>query len=216
MSDNSGRGRGRGRGRGSRNLSGRSASSSASPRPPVSSASSLATVPQSTTSPDNRCDELKEKIDTIETTFGRLSDEFKNEKAKTTQLETEKRDCDNEKAALQASVNTLEGDKTSLEEEKTNLEDEIMQKNSENVTLEDRKRVLEDENANLQRQLADAQQGNNTACEEMDSFILRIYFFFNERLLLKFLFLDFTFLPDDFFFVFLPPTATSSSILLHI
>lgn len=177
MSDNpSGRRRGRPR---SGSVSGRRRRTSASPRPPVSSAPSsappLATVPQSTTSPDNRCDELKEKIDTIETTFGILSDEFKNEKAKTTQLETEKRDCDNEKAALQASVNTLEGEKTSLEGEKTSLEDEIMQKNSENVTLEDRKRVLEDENANLQRQLADAQQGNNTACEEMDSFISRLH-----------------------------------------
>lgn len=165
MSDNPAR-RPRGRPR-SRNLSGRRRSSSSSPRTRVSSAPSLATVPESTAGPDNRCDELKEKIDTIETTFGRLSDEFKNEKAKSTQLETEKRDCDNDKAALQASVNTLEGEKTSLE-------DEIMQKNSENVTLEDRKKVLEDENANLQRQLADAQEGNNTACEEMDSFISRL------------------------------------------
>ena len=90
-----------------------------------------------------------------------------SEAKKTTQLETEKRDCDNDKAALQASVNTLET-------EKEGLEDEIMQKNSENVTLEDRKKVLEDENTNLQRQLADAQQGNNTACEEMDSFISRL------------------------------------------
>lgn len=182
MSENPGRGRGRPRGR--------RRSSSASARPPVSSDSSsapvssaptsasatpaLSTVPESITSPDNRCDELKNEINTIETTFGQLSQGYKNEKAKTTRLETEKQECDNDKAALQANVNTLKTEKDGLEGEKTSLEDEIIQKNSENVTLEDRKRVLEDENANLQRELADAQQGNNTACEEMDSFIKRL------------------------------------------
>lgn len=135
---------------------------------------STSAAPALATSPDNRCDELKDEINTIETTFGRLSDEFKNEKAKTTQLETEKQDCETEKATLQDNVNTLQTEKDGLEGEKTSLEDEIIQKNSENVTLEDRKRVLEDENANLQRELADAQQGNNTACEEMDSFISRL------------------------------------------
>ena len=126
MSDNPGRRRGssgRGRGRPSGTSSRRRSVSSSTPAPssapvssvPASATPELSTVPESTTSPDNRCDELKEKIDTIETTFGRLSDEFKNEKAKTTQLETEKRDCDNEKAALQASVNTLQTENEGLE-----------------------------------------------------------------------------------------------------
>ena len=168
MSDNPRRGRGRPRRNGnSRRSSSGPASTSAAP-------ASTSAAPALATSPDNRCDELKNEINTIETTFGQLSEGYKNEKAKTIRLETEKRDCDNEKTALQDSVNTLQSEKTTLEGEKTSLEDEIMQKNSENVTLEDRKKVLEDEKAELERQLADAQQGNNTACEEMDSFIKRL------------------------------------------
>ena len=161
MSDNPRRGRGRPR------RNGNSRRSSSGP-------ASTSAAPALATRPDNRCDELKNEINTIETTFGQLSEGYKNEKAKTTQLETEKQECDNEKAGLQDSVNTLQSEKTTLEGEKTSLEDEIMQKNSENVTLEDRKKVLEDEKAELERQLADAQQGNNTACEEMDSFIKRL------------------------------------------
>ena len=123
MSDNPGRRRGssgRGRGRPSGTNSRRRSASSSTPAPssvPASATPELSTVPESTTSPDNRCDELKNEINTIETTFGQLSQGYKNEKAKTTRLETEKRDCDNDKAALQASVNTLEGEKTNWESE---------------------------------------------------------------------------------------------------
>ena len=101
MSDNPRRGRGRPRRNGnSRRSSSGPASTSAAP-------ASTSAAPALATSPDNRCDELKNEINTIETTFGQLSEGYKNEKAKTTQLETEKQECDNEKAGLQDSVNTL-------------------------------------------------------------------------------------------------------------
>ena len=68
----------------------------------------------------------------------------------------------------------MEGENELKISEKTTLEQENQDYNSDNINLTNQKNALETEKENLQRQLAEAQRGNNTACEEMDSFILKL------------------------------------------